>query len=197
MLSPLTGPAVPNKILVCASDFMAACFCPCSPPLLRGHSRRIGRKILAVAGPRRRSRSALVTRPRGVTRRRRSRTIRATPTATVTWTIQGVFCADGPGGSSCHYEYCLTETYALGPEGHLSSCNGLWSNAPSPFTLTSGSNSIYAEFRTASNGSYGYSNPQLTPLDITLNATAPAVTLNSAAGILDPVSSPSLQLANQ
>jgi hypothetical protein len=58
-------------------------------------------------------------------------------------------------------------------------------------------NTIYAEFRTASSGSYGYSNPQLTAVDITLNATAPAVYLNSPTGILDPVSSPSLELAQQ
>jgi hypothetical protein len=73
----------------------------------------------------------------------------------------------------------------------------LWSHASSPFPLSSGLNTIYAEFRTASSGSYGYSNPQLTAVDITLNATAPAVYLNSPAGILDPVSSPSQELQQQ
>jgi hypothetical protein len=70
--------------------------------------------------------------------------------------------------------------------------------APGGGPATNGEYSVWAEFRnviTGTNGTaYQYSNPSTSAATITLNASGPMSYLNSPAGILDPVSDPSLTL---
>ncbi len=110
----------------------------------------------------------------------------------VTWNFPTFNC---PDDGTCTVQYCLTESPTTGSNGLLTGCAGIWGPRQSPFMLTApgggtapnGEYSVYAEFRTVTNGTtIKYSSPS-PAATITLNSSGPMPNLNSPAGILAPV----------